>query len=213
MMAERRERDGRPLLLIDIAVPRDIDSRCADLEGVTLYDIDDLQAVVRRNLGAREEIVPQAEEIVEEEIKRFARWLGQAETLPTVAALRRRGEEIVERVLSENEGRWEAASERDLMRVEAVARAVLNRLLHEPTIRLRSFSAEHTLEGTGGHASLQLVRELFALDTPQGGVLHSGGQADEDAPRDEAIAPEAPYEDSAGKLAEVRSIKSARKGQ
>ncbi len=213
VMAERRERDGRPLLLIDIAVPRDIDSRCADLEGVTLYDIDDLQAVVRRNLGAREEIVPQAEEIVEEEIKRFARWLGQAETLPTVAALRRRGEEIVERVLSENEGRWEAASERDLMRVEAVARAVLNRLLHEPTIRLRSFSAEHTLEGTGGHASLQLVRELFALDTPQGGIPHSGGQAGEDAPRDEAIAPETSYEDSAGKLAEVRSIKSARKGQ
>jgi len=198
VMAERRERGGRPLLLIDIAVPRDIDSRCADLEGVSLYDIDDLQAVVRRNLGAREEIVPQAEEIVEEEIKRFARWLGQAETLPTVAALRRRGEEIVERVLSENEGRWEAASERDLMRVEAVARAVLNRLLHEPTIRLRSFSAERTLEGTGGHASLQLVRELFALD--------------EDVPHDEATAHEAPYEDSAGKLAEVRSIKSARKG-
>ncbi len=207
VMAERRERGGRPLLLIDIAVPRDIDSRCADLEGVSLYDIDDLQAVVRRNLGAREEIVPQAEEIVEEEIKRFARWLGQAETLPTVAALRRRGEEIVERVLSENEGRWEAASERDLMRVEAVARAVLNRLLHEPTIRLRSFSAER------GHASLQIVRELFALDTPQAGTPHRGAQAGEVAPHDEAIAPEAPYEDSAGKLAEVRSIKSARKGQ
>ena len=174
---------GGALLLIDIAVPRDIDSRCADLEGVTLYDIDDLQAVVRRNLGAREEIVPQAEEIVEEEIKRFARWLGQAETLPTVAALRERGNEIVERVLSENEGRWEAATERDLMRVEAVARAVLNRLLHEPTIRLRSLSAER------GHASLQTRARAVRPRTPQAGTPHSGAQAGEVAPRDEAIAP------------------------
>jgi glutamyl-tRNA reductase len=193
VMAQRRERrGGAALLLIDIAVPRDIDSRCGDLDGVTLYDIDDLQAVVQRNLGAREEIVPQAEEILEEEIKRFARWLGQAETLPTVAALRERGNEIVERVLSENQGRWEAATERDLMRVEAIARAVLNRLLHEPTIRLRSLSAER------GHASLQLVRELFALD--------------EDSPREEGTARETNAEDPDGKLAEVRSIKSARKG-
>ncbi len=115
--------------MIDIAVPRDIDSRCGDIDGVTLYDIDDLQAVVQRNLGARQEIVPQAEEIVEEEIHRFARWLGQAETLPTVSALREHGNRIVEQILAENEGRWESASERDLMRVEAVARAVLSRLL------------------------------------------------------------------------------------
>ncbi len=149
VMAQRRGRGGRggrALLLIDIAVPRDIDSRCGDIDGVTLYDIDDLQAVVQRNLGARREIVPQAEQIVEEEIHRFARWLGQAETLPTVSALREHGNRIVEQILSENEGRWESASERDLMRVEAVARAVLGRLLHEPTIRLRSISAERAFD-------------------------------------------------------------------
>ena len=143
VMAQRSGPGGRaPLLLIDIAVPRDIDSRCGDIDGVTLYDIDDLQAVVQRNLGARREIVPQAEQIVEEEIHRFARWLGQAETLPTVSALREHGNRIVEQILSENEGRWESASERDLMRIEAVARAVLSRLLHEPTMRLRSLSQE-----------------------------------------------------------------------
>jgi glutamyl-tRNA reductase len=179
------QRTGRPLLLIDIAVPRDVDARCGDVEGVTLYDIDDLQAVVQRNLGTRAEIVPQAEEIVEEEIRRFARWLGQLETLPTVAALREHGNEIVEQILAENAGRWESASERDLMRVEAVARAVLGRLLHEPTIRLRSFSEER------GHASLQLVRELFGLG--------------EEPKRDD------PAEDTETKLAEVRSIESARK--
>jgi glutamyl-tRNA reductase len=203
VMAQRAGPGGRvPLLLIDIAVPRDIDSRCGDLDGVTLYDIDDLQAVVQRNLGARKEIVPQAEEIVEEEIHRFARWLGQAETLPTVSALREHGNRIVEQILSENAGRWESASERDLMRVDAVARAVMGRLLHEPTIRLRSFSEER------GHASLQLVRELFGLDTPQGGTPHSGAQAS-----DSPAHGEVPPDGEEAKLAEVRSIQSARKGQ
>jgi glutamyl-tRNA reductase len=151
------QRGGRPLLLIDIAVPRDIEPRCGDLDGVTLYDIDDLQEVVARNLNTRVEEVPRAEEIVEEEIRRFARWLGQLEVLPTVSALREHGSAIVEQVLAENEGRWEAASPRDLVRVEAVARAVANRLLHEPTIRLRSLSEARS------HSSLQVVRELFGL--------------------------------------------------
>src|SRR5580698_4468784 len=151
------QRDGRPLLLIDIAVPRDIESRCGDLEGVTLYDIDDLQEVVERNLDTRVGEIPNAEQIVEEEIRRFARWLGQLEVLPTVSALREHGNAIVEQVLAENAGRWEAASPRDLARIEAVARAVMSRLLHEPTIRLRSLSEAR------GHGSLELVRELFGL--------------------------------------------------
>jgi glutamyl-tRNA reductase len=151
------EREGRPLLLIDIAVPRDIDPACAELEGVSLYDIDDLQAVVASNLSSREQETPRAHEIVEEEIHRFARWLGQLDALPTVSALRAHGDTLVEQVLAENAGRWESASPRDLVRVEAIARALMSRLLHEPTIRLRS------LGGDRGHASIELVRELFGL--------------------------------------------------
>ncbi len=154
---KNRNPPTRPLLLIDIAVPRDIDPRCGDLEGVTLYDIDDLQEVVARNLSTRAGELPRAHEIVEEEIRRFAGWLGQLEALPTVSALRGHGDAIVEQVLAENEGRWESASPRDLVRVEALARSIANRILHEPTIRLRSLSE------TRSHASLQLVRELFGL--------------------------------------------------
>jgi glutamyl-tRNA reductase len=150
-------RDGRPLLLIDIAVPRDIDPACGELDGVTLYDIDDLQARVAHNLSTRAEEAPRALEIVDEEIQRFARWLGQLDALPTVSALREHGNAIVEQVLAENSGRWESASPRDIARVEAVARAVMSRLLHEPTIRLRSFGEDR------GHASLEIVRELFGL--------------------------------------------------
>jgi glutamyl-tRNA reductase len=165
VMAERGEESPparRGLLLIDIAVPRDIDPGCGELEGVTLYDIDDLQAVVARNLDTRASEIPRAQEIVEEEIHRFARWLGQLEVLPTVSALREHGNTLVEQVLAENAGRWESASPRDLARIEAVARAVMSRLLHEPTIRLRSLSEER------GHASLELVRELFGLRDDEG---------------------------------------------
>ena len=151
------QRPARPLLLIDIAVPRDIDAGCGELEGVSLYDIDDLQAVVARNLDTRAGEVPRAQEIVEEEIHRFARWLGQLDALPTVGALREHGNALVERVLAENAGRWESASPRDLARVEAIARAIMSRLLHEPTMRLRSLSEAR------GHASIELVRELFGL--------------------------------------------------
>ncbi|MGA2319947.1 MAG: glutamyl-tRNA reductase [Solirubrobacteraceae bacterium] len=151
------ERYGRPLLLIDIAVPRDIAPGCGELEGVTLYDIDDLQALVARNLSTRARELPQALSIVEEEIQRFARWLGQLDTLPTLSALREHGSALVEQVLSENQGRWETASPRDIARAEAIARAVMNRLLHEPTIRLRSLSEER------GHVSVEVVRELFGL--------------------------------------------------
>jgi glutamyl-tRNA reductase len=167
VIAERR---GRPLLMIDIAVPRDVDPACAELEGVTLYDIDDLQAVVARNLSTREEEAPRALEIVEEEIHRFARWLGQLDVLPTVGALREHGNAIVEQVLSENSGRWETASPRDIARVEAIARAVMSRLLHEPTIRLRSLGSDR------GHASLEIVRELFGL---QGDAPASEAPAEE----------------------------------
>ena len=160
------QRGGRALVLIDIAVPRDVDPACAELDGVSLYDIDDLQRLVARNLSTRADETPRALEIVEEEIHRFARWLGQLDALPTVSALRTHGDDIVEQVLAENSGRWEAASPRDLARVEAIARAVMSRLLHEPTIRLRSLGEDH------GHASLELVRELFGLreDPGEGGA-------------------------------------------
>ena len=178
VMSERQE---RPLLLIDIAVPRDIDPGCGRLEGVSLYDIDDLHEVVERNMNTRAEEVPQALEIIEQEIQRFARWLGQLDALPTVSALREHGNVLVEQVLAENAGRWETASPSDLARVEAIARAVMSRLLHEPTIRLRSFGEDRS------HASLELVRELFGL------------REDEPAPQD-----------TAGELAEVHDLRRRR---
>lgn len=153
-----RARGGRELIFIDIAVPRDVDPACAELPGVTLFDVDDLQSVVRRTTNVREMEARRAEDIVEDEIERFAEWLGSRAVLPTIAALRQQGTDIVEQVLGENEGRWEQASPADLARVEAIARAVMNRLLHEPTVRLKATDPNRS------HGRLSLVRELFGMD-------------------------------------------------
>ncbi len=150
-------RGGRPMLLIDLAVPRDVDSACAELAGVSLYDIDDLQAVVARNRKVRQAEARQAEGIVEEEIQRFAAWLGSLEVLPTVAALRAHATTLAEEVVAENAGKWESASPRDLERVDALARAIVNRLLHEPTARMKELRDDRV------HARMALVRDLFGL--------------------------------------------------
>jgi glutamyl-tRNA reductase len=161
-------RGGRPLLMIDLAVPRDIDHDCRELPGVTLYDVDDLDAQVKRTRMVRSAEARKAEGIVEEEIQSFAGWLGTLEVLPTLAALRAYGDAVVDGLLAENESRWESLSPRDRERVEALARAAVNRLLHEPTMRVKG------LEGDQRHARLQLLRELFGLE--------EGAAAPESAP-------------------------------
>jgi glutamyl-tRNA reductase len=168
-----RERAGAPLLLIDIAVPRDIDPACGELDGVTLYDIDDLQGVVARTRAVREAERDRAEAVVEDEINRFARWMGQLDVMPTIADLRAHGDTIVEQVLAENAGRWESASPRDRARIEALARSVMQRLLHEPTIRLKSVDRD------GGHGRVQFARELFGLAE---GVAEAPATAESAAP-------------------------------
>ncbi len=104
-------RGNRPLLLIDLAVPRDIHPNCRELTAVSLYDMDDLQALVERNVSGREAEARRAEGILRVERGRFDAWLAAQDVTPTVAALRERAEEVVERVLAENEQRWEGLTD------------------------------------------------------------------------------------------------------
>ena len=106
-------REGRPLLLVDIAVPRDIEPACREISGVSLHDLDDVQQIVERNTSGREAEAKRAEQIIEVEVDRFERWLASLEVVPTIVAMRERSEEIVRRVLAENEPRWERLSEAD----------------------------------------------------------------------------------------------------
>ena len=163
-------RDERAMLLIDLAVPRDIDAACAEIDGVSLYDVDDLEAVVARNRKVRQAEARKAEGIIEEEIQQFAAWLGSLEVLPTISSLRSRAAEIAEQVVRENEGKWESTSEKDLRRIDDLARAIVNRLLHEPTVKMKE------LQDGRVHARMALVRELFGLTADEVPTEHRPGR-------------------------------------
>jgi glutamyl-tRNA reductase len=157
MIMEQRE--ARPLLLIDLAVPRDIDPDCRGIEGVSLHDVDDVQAIVERNASGREAEARRAAAILDSELSRFERWLGSQEVMPTVTGLRERAEAIVSQVLAENASRWESLSPTDRERVEIMARAIVNRLLHEPTVRIKALA-----DREDAYLQVSALRELFGLD-------------------------------------------------
>lgn len=157
------KRAGRTLVLIDTAVPRDVDPAARGLPGLELYDLDDLQRAVAQNLTAREEEAVRATPIVEEEVARFEHWLASLEVIPTISALRERGRAAVDRALRENETRWQALTDDDRERVELVARAVVSDLLHEPTLRLKRVAGD---QESGVY--VQTLRDLFGLGSPPG---------------------------------------------
>ncbi|MGZ8665800.1 MAG: glutamyl-tRNA reductase [Solirubrobacterales bacterium] len=152
-------RDGRPLLLVDLAVPRDVEPSCREIAGVSLHDVDDVQQIVERNASGREAEAKRAETILDAEQRRFERWLASLEVVPTIASLRERAEEIVRRVLAENEARWESLSETDRERLEQMARAIAGRLLHEPTLRMKRAAGSEE-----AYLHVNALRVLFGLD-------------------------------------------------
>jgi glutamyl-tRNA reductase len=162
------DRTGRPLLIVDIAVPRDVEPACREVTGVSLHDVDDVQAIVERNASGREAEARRAETILGAEQAQFESWLSSLEVVPTVAALRERADEIVRRVLAENDGRWEAISAGDRERLEKMARAIASRMLHEPTLRLKRAAG-----GDEAYLLVNALRELFGLDAGTAPVSES----------------------------------------
>jgi glutamyl-tRNA reductase len=165
-------RERRPLLLIDIAVPRDIDPRVAEIEGVVLRDIDDLQRVVERNLSGRHAEARRAEALIDHELERFTRWLETLEVLPTITALHARGEAVARQVLAENRTGWQDLSEEDRERLELVAATIVKRLLQQPILRLKARSDEHVT-----YAYIQALRELFGLDAESSSAFGAAAES------------------------------------
>ena len=131
-------RRTRPLFLIDIAVPRDVDPRAADIEQVFLYNIDDLQGIVRENLQKRGGEVSRAEQIVEEEVRKFATWQRSREAVPTIVALRQRFEAIRRSELDRLDAKLTALPPDARARVDEVTRLIIEKLLLHPTEQLKS---------------------------------------------------------------------------
>ncbi len=159
-MVERamRARATRPLLLIDIAVPRDIDPAARDVPGVHLCDIDELQTVAERNMRRRRTAVAQAEKIVDEDATKFIDWLHSLEVVPTVSSLRAHAETVrlaeLQRTLAKTN-----MSAADRKRVEAMTSAIVKKLLHTPISKLK--------EPGEGERYVQAARGLFGLDDRQ----------------------------------------------
>jgi glutamyl-tRNA reductase len=147
-------RRGRPLFLIDLAVPRDLDPGIHALEGCYLYDIDDLQAVVAETLAGRRREAERAEGIVAAEAKRFREWQAALDVVPAIASLRARAEEIRSAELQRAK-----LTESERRAAESVTNAVLNKLLHLPTIRMKEAAA-----AADGVIYADAVRHLFGLE-------------------------------------------------
>ena len=147
-------RKGRPLFLIDLAVPRDLDPSIHELDGCYLYDIDDLQAVVAETLAGRRREAERAESIVADEAGRFREWQASLDVVPAIASLRARAEEI--RAAELKRARL---SESERKAAESVTAAVLNKLLHLPTIRMKEAAA-----AADGVIYADAVRHLFGLE-------------------------------------------------
>jgi glutamyl-tRNA reductase len=150
----------RPLCIIDIAIPRDVETAVGDQENVFLYNVDDLQQIVTDSLDRRRAQLPAAERIVAEGVEDFWGWYASLAVVPTIRALRDHGERLraaeTERALA----RLNHLSDDDRAAVDALTRQILNKLLHAPTARLRDAAGNG--RGTG---VLDTVRYLFELET------------------------------------------------
>jgi glutamyl-tRNA reductase len=145
---------GMPLFLIDLAVPRDLDPAIHELDGCYLYDIDDLEAVVAETLSGRRVEAERAESIVADEAERFRAWHASLDVVPAITSLRARAEQI-----RDTELRRAKLNDAERRAAESVTAAVLNKLLHLPTIRMKQAAA-----AADGVIYADAVRHLFGLE-------------------------------------------------
>jgi glutamyl-tRNA reductase len=135
-------RRGRPLLLVDLAVPRDLDPAIKEVHGCFLYDIDDLQGVVEETLSGRRGEATKAEAIVAAEGERFREWLASLEAVPAITSLRERAEAIRRGELAKASPRLAGLSDRERHAVESLTNQIVNKLLHQPIMRLKEVGLE-----------------------------------------------------------------------
>ena len=152
-------RGDRPLCILDIALPRDVDPAVRALENVFLYDLDDLQAVVAANLERRRGDTPSAEQLISGEVDRYWDWLAGLAAVPVLTEMRARMDAVRERELSEALRRLEHLPPNERAVVEEFSRSLMNKFLHEPTVRLRAAASNGR-----GIGVVDTVRYLFGLE-------------------------------------------------
>ncbi len=157
MQRVMKERRQRPVFIIDISVPRNIDPGINDLDNVYLYDVDDLQGVVETNVMERKKEAMKAEDIVAEEIASFEKWTSSLDSVPTVVALRNKAEDIKKEELERLLNKLPELGEKERKAIEYMASAITNKLIHPPTVALKEDVEDKD-------ALIAAVRKLYALN-------------------------------------------------
>jgi glutamyl-tRNA reductase len=152
-----------PLFIIDIAIPRDVETGVGELPNVFLYSIDDLQHIVTANVERREAELPKAESIIEDEVDKFWRWYSGLRAVPFIKQLRERAENMRRAELERTLGRLDHLSEADVERVDRLTKDLLQKLLHQPTARMRAAA-----EDGRQHDILEAARYLFGIEEDEG---------------------------------------------
>jgi glutamyl-tRNA reductase len=157
-------RRNRPLFIIDIAVPRDVEPGVGKLTNVFLYDIDDLQQVLEANLEQRRREVPRVQSIIREEVAGFLAWFRAREVVPTIVDLRQHVDGLREAELAWALNKLEGLSDQQRNVVLAFSQRLVNKILHEPTVRLK-----HYANGREAYRYTEALRDLFGIDSRDAG--------------------------------------------
>ena len=157
MQKVMKERKNRPVFLIDISVPRNIDPEINDLDNVYLYDVDDLKGVVDTNILERQKEAKKAEEIIEEEIETFKKWLSSLDSVPVVIALREKAEAIKKEEVEKLLNRFPEMGEKEKKAIEGLAGSIINKLIHAPTVALREDSEDRDI-------MIATIKRLYGLN-------------------------------------------------
>ena len=173
------KRGDRPLCILDIALPRDVEPTVAEMDNVFLYDLDDLHAVVNANLERRHRELPAAEQVVVEEVEKYWQWVAGLAAVPVVTQFRDEMNRVRERELAAALRRLGDLTPAQRVAVEHFSQSLMNKFLHEPTVRLRAAAANGR-----GLGVVDAARYLFALD--ERGAEHPDAAAgDPSTPEDQ----------------------------
>uniref|UniRef100_C5D5K9 Glutamyl-tRNA reductase n=1 Tax=Geobacillus sp. (strain WCH70) TaxID=471223 RepID=C5D5K9_GEOSW len=159
MVHVEKMRKGRPLFMVDIAVPRDLDPALAELESVFLYDIDDLEGIVQANLEERKKAAEQIERMIGTELVAFQQWLHTLGVVPVIAALREKALAIQAETMRSIERKLPHLSERDRKVLNKHTKSIINQLLRDPILRAKELAAEPNAE-----EALQLFMKIFNIE-------------------------------------------------
>jgi len=158
--AAMKKRNYNSLVLMDIAIPRDIDPEAKNIDYVFYNDIDSLNIIVQQNLTKRKEEIPKVEKIIEEELESFLSWFNSLEVAPTIKNLRDYFEAIRVEEFEKNKNRF---SPEDQEKVEIITKRIINKILHQPTVELKKFS-ESGVNQDEAAQKISIVRELFGIN-------------------------------------------------